>query len=146
MSKQAMDSRPTSAIRRWTIEGYRSFWAKPDRSIVPVFNELATSDIVGHWPRPIGVVRGPEAYLPVIHAVLRTVPDLSLSVLEYVRCEDLHFVRWRATGTSRGEAFECDGLDRIKTTADGRVCENYIFCDHPFFVDVAVDLRANASD
>jgi hypothetical protein len=144
MSEQATVSRPTSTTRQWSIDGFKSFWAKPDRSIVPVFHELATSDIVGYWPRAIGVVRGPASYVPVIDAVLRAVPDLKLTVLEYVRSEDLHFVRWRATGTRRGESFECNGLDRLRTTADGRVCENYVFCDHPFFDDVAAALRANA--
>ena len=134
-----------STARKWSIEGFKAFWANPQPSIVPLFGEIATHDIVGHWPRPIGIVRGAAAYVPVIESILRVCPNLSLSVMEYARSEDLHFVRWVATGTGREGPFEFDGLDRLRTTADGRVSENYIFSDHPFFADVAAQLRITAS-
>jgi hypothetical protein len=141
MAQQAITTQQGTAVRRWTIEGFKSFWAKPDPCLVPLLYDLATSDIVGHWPRPIGKVHGAGSYVPVIDAILRVAPDLSLSVAEYVRSDDLHFVRWIATGTGSTGAFEFDGLDRLRTTADGRVCENYVFCDHPFFVEVAAYLH-----
>jgi hypothetical protein len=134
---------PESAAiaRRWSIEGFKAFWDKPDVAVVPLIHEVSTRDIVGYWPRPIGVVRGAVPYVRVIDAILRVCPDLSLRVPEYVRSADLHFVRWVATGTGRDGRFECNGLDRMRVTADGLVLENYIFCDHPFFGDVAAYLR-----
>jgi len=41
-----MSQEPTIA-RGWTIEGFRSFWAKPDISLIPRIHEI-TSDIVGY--------------------------------------------------------------------------------------------------
>jgi hypothetical protein len=136
-------TQPATTVRGWSIDGFESFWAKPDSSIIPLIHQLATSDIVGHWPRPIGVVRGSHAYIPVIEAILRTCPTLSLSVVEYVRSVDLHFVHWAATGTGLDGPMKFHGVDRLKTNADGRVYENYIFCDHPFFADVAAHLEIN---
>jgi hypothetical protein len=138
-------SQPAAIARRWSIDGFKSFWAKPDVSAVFLIREISTSDIVGHWPRPIGIVRGSASYIRVIDAILGLCPDLSLTAPEYVHSEDLHFVRWVATGTGRDGPFEFNGLDRMRTTADGRVCENYIFCDHPFFADVAAYLRNNSN-
>jgi hypothetical protein len=135
----------TTATRKWSIEGFRSFWSKVNVALIPLVREVGTLDIVGHWPRPIGVVRGMESYVKVIDAIFRVCPDLSLTVAEYVRSGDLHFIRWIATGSSRSGRVECNGCDRVRTTADGRVSENYVFCDHPFFVDVAADLQLNAS-
>jgi hypothetical protein len=134
-----------SIARGWSIEGFRAFWAKPDLSLVPRVRDITTSDIVGYWPRPIGTVRGAAAYVGVIEAIARLFPDFSLTVPEYARSDDLHFVRWVATGTGRdGRRFEADGLDRLRLRPDGRVCENYIFCDHPFFADVAACLKEAA--
>jgi hypothetical protein len=123
--------------RGWTIEGFRSFWAKPDLSLIARIHEICTSDIVGYWPRPIGVVRGSQAYVAVVEAIALVCPDLSLTTPEYARSDDLHFVRWVATGTGRDGPFAFNGLDRLRLLPDGRVCENYIFCDHAFFAEVA---------
>ncbi len=131
-------------VRGWSIDGFRSFWGKPDLSVIPLIYQVCTDDIVGHWPRPIGLVRGAKAYVPVIDAILRTCPNLSLSVVDYVRIDDVHIVHWAATGTGRDGPMAFHGVDRMKTTADGRVSENYIFCDHPFFADVAAELKINA--
>jgi hypothetical protein len=138
MSEQA------TVARAWSIDGFKRFWSRPDAALVPLINELATSDIVGYWPRPIGAVRGAAPYVAVIDAVLRAGPDLSLKVHEYARAGDLHFVRWVGTVTTREGRVEFNGCDRLKTTADSRVCENYVFCDHPFFADVAALLRGIA--
>lgn len=139
-----MTAHTTTAIRPWSIEGFRAFWAAPDLSLVPRVHDVATPAIVGHWPRPIGVVRGARDYVGVIEAIARAIPDLSLTAPEYVADGDLHFVRWVAKGTFSGGRFECDGLDRMRLAPDGRVCENYIFCDHPFFADVAKALERPA--
>jgi hypothetical protein len=127
--------------RGWSIEGFRSFWSKVNPELVPLIHEISTSDIVGYWPRPIGVIRGSVPYVGVIEAILRLCPDFSVTAAEYVRSEDLHFIRWVATGTGRDGRFEINGCDRVRTTPEGWVCENYIFSDHPFFADVAAYLR-----
>jgi hypothetical protein len=137
-------SQQGAMARGWSIEGFRSFWAKPDLSLIPRIHEISTNNIVGYWPRPIGVVRDSEAYVAVIDAIARVCPDLSLTAPEYARSGELHFVRWVATGTGCDGPFEFNGLDRLRVLPDGRVCENYIFCDHPFFAEVAEYLRQRA--
>ena len=79
--------------------------------------------------------------MAVIDAIARVCPDLSLIAPEYARSGDLDFVRWLATGTGRDGPFAFNGLDRLRVLPDGRVGENYIFCDHPFFGEVAEYLR-----
>ncbi len=128
----------------WSIEGFRTFWARPDLSLIPRIREVVTSDIVGHWPRAIGTVRGAGDYAAVIEAIARACPDFSLTAPEYAESGDLRFVRWVATGTSGGGRIEFNGVDRIRLASDGRVCENFIFCDHPFFAAVAQRLRPAA--
>jgi hypothetical protein len=96
---------------------------------------------VGYWARPIRVVRDWEAYVVVIDAIAGLCPDFRLTMPEYPRSGDLHFVRWVATGTGRDGRFEVNGLDRLRVLPDDRVCENYISCDHPFFAKVAEYLR-----
>ncbi|HZZ34890.1 MAG TPA: nuclear transport factor 2 family protein, partial [Caulobacteraceae bacterium] len=97
---------------------------------------ILTDDIVGYWPAPIGVVRGPRPYLQVIADILLTCPDFAVRVAEYAADGDFHFVRWIATGSGPDGAFEFNGCDRLRTR-EGMVCENYVFCDHPFFARVA---------
>jgi len=71
----------------------------------------------------------------VVHdSIARVCPDVSLTAPEYARRADLHFGRWVATGTGSDGPFEFDGLGVLP---DGRVRENYIFCDHPLFAEVA---------
>ena len=125
------------SIRPWTIERFRAFWAKPHIVMVPAIRSTITSDIVGHWPRPIGDISDPDLYLGVIADILTLCPDWSLSVPEFVESDDLHFIRWVATGTGPDGRLEFNGCDRVKTTTSGQVCENYIFCDHPFFQHVS---------
>jgi hypothetical protein len=134
-------SQQGTIARGWTIERFRSFWAKPDLSLIPRIHEMTTSDIVGYWPRPIGIVRDSQAYVAVIDAIARVCPDFSLTAPEYAHTGELHFVRWVAMGTGRNGRFEFNGLDRLRVLPDGRVCENYIFCDHPFFAEVAEYLQ-----
>jgi len=47
-----------------------------------------------------------------------------------------------ATGTGHDGPFEFTGCDRVQTR-DGHVCENYVFCDDPFFVRVAAELGSS---
>ena len=129
--------------RGWTIDGFRAFWAKPDISTVPAIRSRITSDIIGHWPRPIGDIHDPDLYLGVIADMLTVCPDWSLAVPEFAESGDLHFIRWIATGTGSDGRFEFTGCDRVKTTASGLVCENYVFCDHPFFEQISASRGAN---
>src|SRR5580658_9858885 len=113
MSEQTITKRQVT--RGWSIEGFRSFWSKVNLELVPLVHEINTSDIVGYWPRPIGVIRGSVLYVGVIEAILRVCPDFSVTAAEYVRSEDLHFIRWVATGTGRDGRFEFNGCDRVRT-------------------------------
>ena len=136
MSSTAAVAGP-AAIRGWSVETFRRFWAKPDLAALRAIDRLCTPDIVGHWPRPIGVVQGLKPYTEVIEDLLLTVPDLSLSAPDHAESGDLVFVRWVAIGTAPdGRRFEADGCDRVRMRGP-LVCENYIFCDHPFFGWVA---------
>jgi hypothetical protein len=122
-----------AVVPGWSVETFRRFWAKPDIAALRAIDRLCTQDIVGYWPRPIGKVSGLKPYTDVIEDLLLTVPDLSLKVPDYAVSGDLVFVRWIATGTAPdGQRFEANGCDRVRMRGP-LVCENYIFCDHPFF-------------
>ncbi len=124
---------PIESGRRWSVEAFAAFWRKPDASRV---SGVLTDDIVGHWPRPIGLVRGPGPYVDVIAAIVKTCPDFGVRIAEHAVSGDFAFLRWIATGTGPDGPFEFTGCDRVRTR-DGHVCENYIFCDDPFFARVA---------
>jgi len=132
----------TTPARQWTVEGFRTFWAKPSVSFLPTIRQVVTDDIVGHWPRPIGDIADPDLYLGVIADILTICPDWTLAVPEEARSGNLHFIRWIATGTDENGRFEFVGCDRVKLDVNGRVCENFVFCDHPFFS--RVDARRGA--
>lgn len=136
MSSSATMSAP-AAVQGWSVETFRRFWAKPEIAALRAIDRLCTRDIVGYWPRPVGLVQGLERYAAVIEDLLLTVPDLSLQVPDHAVSGDLAFVRWIATGTGPdGQRFEANGCDRVRMRGP-LVCENHIFCDHPFFAWVA---------
>jgi hypothetical protein len=115
-----------------SVQAFVHYWKAPyTPRAMPV-----TADVVGHWPRPIGVVRGADDYVSVIATILEVCPDFRLTVPEHAATDDLTFLRWIATGTRPDGRFEFNGCDRVRTR-DGHVCENYIFCDDPFFARVA---------
>ncbi len=128
---------PARSGRRWSVESFMRFWNNPDASQVI---GVATEDIVGHWPRPIGVVRGARDYVDVIGTILRLCPDFRLEVPEHASSGDFTFIRWIARGTGPDGPFEFTGCDRVRTR-NGPVCENYIFCDDPFFARVAAEMK-----
>lgn len=123
--------------RRWSVDAFEAFWSNPDSSKVA---GVLTEDIVGHWPRPIGLVRGPSNYTQVIATILKLCPDFRLEVPEHAVSGNLAFVRWVASGNGPEGPFAFTGCDRVEMR-NGRVCENFIFCDHPFFARVAAELR-----
>ncbi len=122
--------------RHWSVDAFKAFWSNPDAS--KVIGSL-TEDVVGYWPRPIGVVRGASNYAKVIETMLMVCPDFRLSVPEHAVSGDFTFVRWIATGTGPDGRFEFTGCDRVQTR-NGFVCENYIFCDDPFFASMVAEL------
>ena len=129
---------PAEQGRRWTVESFAGFWKKPDASRV---SGVLTEDVVGHWPRPIGVVRGAPAYVNVIATILQVCPDFTVTVAEHAATGDFTFIRWVATGTAPEGRFEFAGVDRVQTR-NGRVCENRIYCDDPFFARIAATIAS----
>jgi hypothetical protein len=128
-------SQAGEATRTWTPQAFMAFWKHPDATRVI---GAVTPDIVGFWPRPIGEVRGAAPYVGVIATLLRVCPDFALEVAEAAVSGDLTFIRWIATGTGPEGPFRFNGCDRVRLRG-GQVCENYVFCDHPFFERVAAE-------
>jgi hypothetical protein len=124
-------------IRKWSIEGFRAFWGNPNPAIARRVLEGCTDDIISHWPKPIGLLNGGASYLAVIEAILKVCPDLVLAVKDHADEGDLHFVRWVGTGSGPEGRFEFDGINFIRTMADGRVCENHVCSDGELFTRVA---------
>ena len=131
------DLRAARPDRRWSVDAFEAFWSNPDASKAIC---VLSQDIVGHWPRPIGLVRGPSDYAEVIEAILKLCPDFRLEVPEHAVSGNFAFVRWVATGSGPEGPFAFTGCDRVEMR-NGHVCENFIFCDHPFFARVAAELR-----
>src|ERR671936_582713 len=131
------NTHPAEPGRRWSVESFAGFWKKPDASRVL---GVLTEDVVGYWPRPIGIVRGPRAYVDVIAAILNVCPDFTVSVAEHAATGDFTFIRWVATGTAPEGRFEFSGVDRVQTR-NGHVCANRIYCDDPFFARVAAKVE-----
>ena len=130
---------PLRCFRRWRVYAFIGFCKTPyaSRAIGAL-----TDDIVGYWPRPIGIVRGASPYVDVIATMMKLCPDFSLRVPECATSGNFAFIRWIATGTGPDGPFEFTGCDRVQTR-DGRVCENYVFCDDPFFARVAAELASS---
>jgi len=133
---------PAVPGRTWNPDKFAAFWRNPNPSTAI---GVLTEDIVGHWPRPIGEVRGARPYVGVIEAMLRICPDFRLEAPEWATTGDLTFIRWIAEGTGPDGKFRFNGCDRIRLRG-GHVCENYVFCDDPFFARVAEELRAVQKD
>jgi predicted SnoaL-like aldol condensation-catalyzing enzyme len=121
---------------RWTIDAFSGFWADPTLHRARGVRLIITDDIVGHWPRNIGTVRGAENYMHVIEAVVRCTPRVALRVEDYASDGDITFVHWAANATIDGMTEEFHGCDRMRVV-DGIVTENYIFCDNAWFDRVA---------
>ena len=139
MSSAATGVRP----QIWSVDLFKAFWGRRRPGQPVSVAGIVTSDIVGHWPRPIGIVRGAVPYGRVIQAVLAVSDDFTLTVREHAASGEFTFLHWRAAGTLDGARVEFDGCDRVRQRADGLVSENYIFCDHPYFARVAGWLAAN---
>ena len=131
----SLSTRPIP-VRSWSVEAFGSFWGNPDPVRLQGVKEVITADIVGYWPRSIGVVRGAKNYFEVIDSIVNVRPRFSLKVIESAMTDDLIFIRWIGCIVEGGTTTEFNGCDRVRMRA-GLVCENYVFCDHPFFESVA---------
>ncbi|MBL6939988.1 MAG: nuclear transport factor 2 family protein [Alphaproteobacteria bacterium] len=140
MSSAATLVRPQA----WSVDLFKAFWGKRRPGQPVSVDSIVTPDIVGCWPRPIGIVRGAVPYGRVIQAVLAVSDDFTLTVPEHAATGEFTFVHWHATGTLDGTRLDFHGCDRIRQQPDGRVSENYIFCDHPYFERVADWLAHNS--
>ncbi len=132
-----------NSSRGWTIDGFRAFWAKPDISMVPAIRSRITSDIIGHWPRPIGDVRDIDLYLGVIADILNVCPDWSLAVPEYATSGDLHFIRWIATGTRSGRPLPIQRLRPRQDHGQRAGLRKLYLLRHPFFEQISASRGAN---
>lgn len=124
----------------WSVELFRDFWANPNMRQIGDGSGVVTDDIAGYWPRPIGIVRGARDYMNVIAAVVAADPNFTVRIAEHAATGDFTFIRWIATVQENGASVEFTGCDRIRTR-DGLACENYVFCDHPYFEKVAAKLH-----
>lgn len=84
----------TASQRAWSVAAFSRFWANPDPARLPAVRSVVTEDIVGYWPRPIGIVRGRDAYLNVIEAVVTAQPQMRLRLGEHAATGDFSFIRW----------------------------------------------------
>jgi ketosteroid isomerase-like protein len=124
---QATEARDTG--RRWTVDSFAAFWSNPDPSQVA---GVLTDDVVGHWPGRDEPVRGPEAYIECIAALVEALPDVRLSVAEHAENGEHVFVRWIMRATGEHGPFEHHGIDRLRLR-DGLVAENVIVTDTAAF-------------
>lgn len=117
----------------WSVEGWRSFWARPSISVamerVP---SVTAHDIVGYWPRATRPVVGREAYTKRIVNLLMFIPDFRAELAEHAANGEFTFIRWAASGTGPDGPFSAIGVDRLRLR-DGLVAENMIISDHPIF-------------
>jgi hypothetical protein len=127
----------------WNVDLFKAFWGRRDPSRPISLRGVVTDDIVGYWPRPIGVVKGLAPYQRVIEAVLAVSDDLVLTVPEHAASGEFTFLHWHATATLMGQRIDFHGCDRVRCQ-NGLVSENYIFCDHPYFEHVARRLADTA--
>jgi hypothetical protein len=121
--EDAMENRRAAqAGNHWSMDAFKAFWSNPDASKV---SGALTEDVVGYWPRPIGVVRGASDYAGVIETILRVCPDFRLKVPEHAVSGDFTFVRWIATGTGPDGPFEFNGLRPRANTQWSCLRESY---------------------
>ena len=67
-----------------------------------------------------------------IAAIVRTLPDMRLSVAEHAHADDVVFIRWVMHATGDHGPFEITGIDRIRVRG-GQVAENVIVFDTATF-------------
>jgi steroid delta-isomerase-like uncharacterized protein len=102
-----------------------------------IADELLAPDFVDHDPSFPDGVRGPEGVKEEVTTFQTAVPDLKVSVKEVIADEDRVAVRWRATGTHRGELLgmaptgNTVGIDGIAIDhfSEGKVAESWTLWD-----------------
>jgi steroid delta-isomerase-like uncharacterized protein len=95
------------------VAGWARFWAAPaddTRSL----HDLITDDVALHWPGMAEPFRGRDAYAGQLAAVVRRIPDVTLSVTDYAHRDDVLILAWEGRGTIGGEIRRWPGVDRFR--------------------------------
>ena len=133
-----MTDTDTPTQPKFSAEMWAAFWAAPDQSRI---GDILADDIVGYWQGDPKPVRGREAYVGKIVALIAVTPDLRLQLIDSATVdgdadgEQLVFLHYIGQGTGPEGPFAIRGLDRVRTR-DGMVVENVIRYD-PVEIDSA---------
>jgi hypothetical protein len=126
----------TQTQPKFSAEMWAAFWAAPDQSRI---GDILADDIVGYWQGDPKPVRGREAYVGKIVALIAATPDLRLQLIDSATVdgsadgEQLVFLHYIGQGTGPAGPFAIRGLDRVRTR-NGMVVENVIRYD-PLEID-----------
>lgn len=98
--------------------------------------ELLVADFTVHHPQ-LGTVQGAASLAAMFTSFRTGFPDLRYSVIEIIADGDRAAVRWRATGTHKGEFFGIAGTERavvvtgtdVFHAANGRLTESWVSSD-----------------
>ena len=126
-----MTNTDTQTQPKFSAEMWAAFWAAPDQSRI---GDILAEDIVGYWQGDPTPVRGREAYVGKIVALIAATPDLRLQLIDSATVdgsapgEQLVFLHYTGRGTGPAGPFAIRGLDRVRTR-DGMVVENVIRYD-----------------
>lgn len=116
----------SGAIDTFVAEWAR-FWADPvapSNSVHP----LITDDVVLNWPSAKQPMRGRDAYAAQLAAVVKRIPDLTLSVVDYAYRDGVLMLAWEGRGTITGELRRWPGVDRFRLRS-GQSAETTVVFD-----------------
>ena len=126
-----MTDTDTQTQPKFSAEMWAAFWAAPSESRI---GDILADDIVGYWQGDPNPVRGREAYVGKIVALIAATPDLRLQLIDSATVdgsadgEQLVFLHYIGKGTGPAGPFAIRGLDRVRTR-NGMVVENVIRYD-----------------
>ena len=126
-----MTDTDTQTQPKFSAEMWAAFWAAPNQSRI---GDILADDIVGYWQGDPKPVRGREAYIGKILALVAATPDLRLQLIDSATVdgsadgEQLVFLHYIGHGTGPAGPFAIRGLDRVRTR-NGVVVENVIRYD-----------------
>lgn len=103
-------SNETPTHDAWSQDGFQEFWNDPKAGFA---KSKLHEDVVGRWPGGI-VIKGRDAYLKQLGAMLALTPDLRLEILDHARNGNVAFMRWRSHGTGPLGPFEMEGMDMVR--------------------------------
>jgi len=126
-----MTDTDTQTQPKFSAEMWAAFWAAPAEARI---GDILADDIVGYWQGDPTPVRGLEAYVGKIVALIAATPDLRLQLIDSATVdgsadgEQLVFLHYIGQGTGPAGRFAIRGLDRVRTR-NGMVVENVIRYD-----------------